>query len=40
MNLKKNFEDIKIICVCSLKENDKRILYPLQFGDEITNYDK
>ena len=40
VNLKKKFIDVKIICVCSLKDNGKRVFFPLQFDDKITNYDK
>ena len=40
INIKKKFVDTKIICVCALKENGKRILFPLQFDDKITNYSK
>ena len=39
LKLKKKYIGIKIICVCSLKENGKRILFPLQFDDKIINYD-
>ena len=35
---KKKYQCIKIITICSLVENDKRILFPLQFDDKITNY--
>ena len=38
LNFKKKYGEIKIICVCSLVENGKRILFPLQFDDKITNY--
>ena len=40
LKFKKKYKDIKIICICSLKENGKRILFPLQFDDKIINYDK
>ena len=40
IKFKKKYKDIKIICICSLKENGKRILFPLQFDDKIINYDK
>ena len=40
LNFKKKYGDVKIICICSLVENGKRILFPLQFDDKITNYKK
>ena len=38
LSFKKKYGDVKIICICSLNENGKRILFPLQFDDKITNY--
>ena len=38
LNFKKKYGGVKIICICSLNENGKRILFPLQFDDKITNY--
>ena len=38
LSFKKKYGDVKIICICSLNENGKRILFPLQFDDKLTNY--
>ncbi len=35
---KKKYIDVKIIYLCTIKENDKYKYYPLQFDDKITNY--
>ena len=40
LKLKKIYQHVKIICVCSLKENGKHIFFPLQYDDKITNYNK
>jgi len=40
LKFKKRHMRLKVICICSLKENGKRILFPLQFDDKIINYDK
>tara|TARA_Y100000741_G_C18239797_1_gene553155 strand:+ start:405 stop:1067 length:663 start_codon:yes stop_codon:yes gene_type:complete len=40
LKLKKIYQNVKIICVCSLKENGKHIFFPLQYDDKITNYNK
>ena len=32
--------DIKIICVCALKENEHYKYFPLQYDDKLTNYEK
>ncbi len=40
VRLKKLYKNIKIICICSLKQNDKYIFFPLQYDDKITNYEK
>ena len=37
---KKKYIDVKIICICTLKENGKYNYFPLQYDDKITNYDK
>jgi len=38
LNFKKKREDIKIICICSYKENNKIKFFPLQYDDKLTNY--
>ena len=40
LSFKKKYKDVKIITICSLVESGKRILFPLQFDDKITNYSK
>ena len=40
LSFKKKYRDIKIISICSIVKNGKRILIPLQFDDNITNYNK
>ncbi len=39
INFKKNFNEIKIICICSIKENDVIKYFPLQYDDKLTNYE-
>ncbi len=39
LNFKKNLNEIKIICVCSIKENDMIKYYPLQYDDKLSNYE-
>ena len=34
----KNLNEIKIICICSIKENNVIKYFPLQYGDKLTNY--
>ena len=31
--------EIKIICICSIKENDMIKYFPLQYDDKLTNYE-
>ena len=38
--LKKKYKNTKIICVCTLKNNNKREYFPLQYDDKISNYEK
>lgn len=38
--LKKKYKNIKIICICTLKNNNKREYFPLQYDDKISNYEK
>ena len=40
LRLKKIYSNIKIICVCSLKEKGEYVFFPLQYDDKITNYEK
>ena len=40
LHFKKKYGDVKIICICSIVENGKIVLFPLQFDDKIINYDK
>jgi len=39
LNSKKNLNTIKIICICSIKENDVIKYFPLQYDDKLTNYE-
>ncbi len=39
LNSKKNLNKIKIICICSIKENDMIKYFPLQYDDKLTNYE-
>ena len=39
LNSKKNLNEIKIICICSIKENDVIKYFPLQYDDKLTNYE-
>ena len=39
LEFKKKYEELKIICICSYKLENKRMkLVPLQYDDEIINY--
>ena len=38
LNYKKKRNDIKIICICSIKENGKHKHFPLQYDDKLINY--
>tara|TARA_B100000965_G_scaffold401697_1_gene426128 strand:+ start:905 stop:1567 length:663 start_codon:yes stop_codon:yes gene_type:complete len=38
--IKNIYQHVKIICVCSLRENGKYVFFPLQYDDKITNYNK
>ena len=38
LNFKKNLNEIKVICICTLKENGKHQHFPLQYDDKLTNY--
>ena len=38
LDFKKNLNEIKIICICSIKENDVIKHFPLQYDDKLTNY--
>ena len=38
LNFKKKLNDIKIICICTLKENGKYKYFPLQYNDKLINY--
>ncbi len=40
LKLKKIYKNTKIICVCTIKENNKYIFFPLQYDDNLSNYDK
>jgi len=36
--LKKKFPYLKIICICTKKEDNKISYLPLQYDDKLTNY--
>ena len=38
LNFKKKLKEIKIICICTLKENDEYQYFPLQYDDKLINY--
>ena len=38
LKIKKKRDDIKIICICSIKENNQHKYFPLQYDDKLTNY--
>ena len=39
LEFKKKYEELKIICICSYKLENKRMkLVPLQYDDELINY--
>jgi len=38
LNFKKNLKEIKIICICTLKENGEYQYFPLQYDDKLINY--
>ena len=38
LKIKKKFLNIKVICICSLKKDDKISYFPLQYDDKLTNY--
>ena len=38
LNFKKKHHEIKIICICTLKENKQHQYYPLQYDDKLSNY--
>ena len=40
LNIKKSNSFLKIICICTKKENDKITYFPLQYDDKLTNYMK
>ena len=38
LNFKRNNKELKIICICTLKENGKYKYFPLQYDDKLINY--
>tara|TARA_B100001175_G_C19435956_1_gene603576 strand:- start:266 stop:931 length:666 start_codon:yes stop_codon:yes gene_type:complete len=38
LNFKKNLNEVKIICICSIKENNETKYFPLQYDDKLSNY--
>ena len=38
LDIKKNKKSVKIICICTLKENGEVKYFPLQYDDKLTNY--
>ena len=38
LNLKKNRNAIKVICICTIKENNVIKYFPLQYDDKLSNY--
>lgn len=38
LNFRDKLKNIKVICICSIKENDKFEYFPLQYNDNLSNY--
>jgi len=38
LNFKRNNKELKIICICTLKENGEYQYFPLQYDDKLINY--
>ena len=38
LNFQNKLKDIKVICMCTIKENEKFQYFPLQYNDKLTNY--
>ena len=38
VKLKKNFKKLKVICICTLKKENKISYFPLQYDDKLINY--
>ena len=38
VELKKNFKKLKVICICTLKKENKISYFPLQYDDKLINY--
>ena len=38
LNFKDKLKNIKVICMCTIKENGKYKYFPLQYNDKLTNY--
>ena len=38
LSFKEKIDNIKIICICTIKENEKFKYFPLQYNDKLTNY--
>jgi len=38
LNFRDILEGIKVICICSIKENNKFEYFPLQYNDNLSNY--
>ena len=38
LNFQGKLKNIKVICVCTIKENGKFKYFPLQYNDKLTNY--
>ena len=37
-DLRNKLKNIKVICMCTIKENEKFQYFPLQYNDKLTNY--
>ena len=38
LNFQDKLKNIKVVCVCTIKENEKFKYFPLQYNDKLTNY--
>ena len=38
LNFQNKLKNIKVICMCTIKENEKFQYFPLQYNDKLTNY--
>ena len=38
LNFQNKLKNIKVVCICTIKENGKFQYFPLQYNDKLTNY--